>query len=87
MMVNMTTSSISSKKERKGQEYSAQPGPSLDQVHAASRHSTLIEEDSDEDEDYQLSYQEVCRYLLVLLTWFILAFMNFNIAACAGVPS
>lgn len=86
-MVNMTTSSISSKKERKGQEYSAQPGPSLDQVHAASRHSTLIEEDSDEDEDYQLSYQEVCRYLLVLLTWFILAFMNFNIAACAGVPS
>uniref|UniRef100_A0A6V7QYT2 Protein ENHANCED DISEASE RESISTANCE 2-like n=1 Tax=Ananas comosus var. bracteatus TaxID=296719 RepID=A0A6V7QYT2_ANACO len=58
VMVNMTTSSISSKKERKGQEYSAQPGPSLDQVHAASRHSTLIEEDSDEDEDYQLSYQE-----------------------------
>lgn len=86
-MVNMTTSSISSKKERKGQEYSAQPGPSLDQVHAASRHSTLIEEDSDEDEDYQLPYQEVRRYLLVLLTWFILAFMNFNIAACAGVPS
>ncbi|XP_072962181.1 protein ENHANCED DISEASE RESISTANCE 2-like isoform X2 [Typha angustifolia] len=54
VMVNMNTNSVSSKKEKKSQENSAHSGLSLDQMHAASRNSALMDEDSDEDEDYQL---------------------------------
>lgn len=65
VMVNMTESA-SSKKDQKSQEIDIQPGPSLDPVLAGSRHSILLDEDSDDDDDYQIpeGIQEVSRLLL-----------------------
>ncbi|KAJ6814072.1 protein ENHANCED DISEASE RESISTANCE 2-like [Iris pallida] len=56
VMVNMNSNPASSKKGRRGQETSIQPIPTLD--HAASRHSVLLDEDSDDDEDYQIPEPE-----------------------------
>ncbi|XP_038973542.1 protein ENHANCED DISEASE RESISTANCE 2-like isoform X2 [Phoenix dactylifera] len=53
VMVNMTKS-VSSKKDQKSQEIDVQPGPPLDPVLAGSRHSILLDEDSDDDDDYQI---------------------------------
>nr|XP_029119671.1 protein ENHANCED DISEASE RESISTANCE 2 isoform X2 [Elaeis guineensis] len=62
VMVNMTSNSASSRKERKTQENSIQPNPSVDQMHSASRHSVMLDEDSDEDEDYQIPEPEQEAY-------------------------
>lgn len=53
VMVNMTKSG-SPKKDQKSHEIDVQPGPSLDPVLAGSRHSMLLDEDSDDDDDYQI---------------------------------
>ncbi|XP_073105809.1 protein ENHANCED DISEASE RESISTANCE 2 isoform X4 [Elaeis guineensis] len=53
VMVNMTRSS-SSKKDQKSQEINVHPGPSLDPILAGSRQSILLDEDSDDDDDYQI---------------------------------
>lgn len=62
MMVNMTSESVSSKKDHRTQDNSMRAGPSLDQMHATSRHSTMLDEESEEDEDFQIPEpeQEVC---------------------------
>lgn len=52
VMVNMTSDTMSSKKNKKTTETSSQP-PSLYQMNNASRNSVLMDEYSDEDEDFQ----------------------------------
>lgn len=54
MIVNMALDSVSSKKKQKIQENSIQPNHSVDQFHSASRHSVMLDDDSDDDEDYQI---------------------------------
>nr|XP_010906231.1 protein ENHANCED DISEASE RESISTANCE 2 isoform X1 [Elaeis guineensis] len=66
MMVNMTLDSVSSKKKQKIQENSVQPSPLVDQMHSASRHSVMLDEDSDEDEDYQIPELEQEAYSVKL---------------------
>ncbi|RYQ81426.1 hypothetical protein Ahy_Scaffold1g107357 isoform B [Arachis hypogaea] len=55
VMVNMSSASVSSKKSQKPNE--AHPN-SLDQVNAAVRNSALMDEYSDEDEDFQIAESE-----------------------------
>ncbi|KAL0297480.1 UNVERIFIED_CONTAM: protein ENHANCED DISEASE RESISTANCE 2 [Sesamum radiatum] len=60
VMVNMTSISTSSKRSQKLQSSSAHHRtPSLDQIHAANRNAVLLDEYSDEDEDFQGADQEV----------------------------
>ncbi|XP_077234809.1 protein ENHANCED DISEASE RESISTANCE 2-like isoform X2 [Tasmannia lanceolata] len=59
VMVNMTSGSVSSKKDHKSQEPYVQPcPPSLDQINAASRNSAMLDEYSEEDEEYQIAETE-----------------------------
>ncbi|XP_039060423.1 protein ENHANCED DISEASE RESISTANCE 2-like [Hibiscus syriacus] len=51
VMVNMASSSISSKKTQKINELPVPPAPSLDQTNAANRNSVLMDEYSDDDEE------------------------------------
>jgi hypothetical protein len=62
VMVNMTQS-VSSKKGRKAQESTTQTGIQMD----PSRHSTVLEEESDEDDEFLIpeSEPEVGELLLV----------------------
>jgi len=71
VMVSMTTDSVSSKKGRKVREISIRPSPSLDQLHSASRNSVMLDEDSEEDDDYQIpeQEQEVCRLRMWSFTY------------------
>ncbi|KAL0371951.1 UNVERIFIED_CONTAM: protein ENHANCED DISEASE RESISTANCE 2 [Sesamum calycinum] len=65
VMVNMTSISTSSKRSQKLQSSSAHHRtPSLDQIHAANRNAVLLDEYSDEDEDFQGADQEVELYSL-----------------------
>ncbi|XP_020549109.1 protein ENHANCED DISEASE RESISTANCE 2 isoform X1 [Sesamum indicum] len=60
VMVNMTSISTSSKRSQKIQSTSAHHRtPSLDQIHAANRNAVLLDEYSDEEEDFQGADQEV----------------------------
>ncbi|KAK4792499.1 hypothetical protein SAY86_022934 [Trapa natans] len=54
VMVNMTSASIRSKRAQKHNESSVHPGPSLQQMTAGSRHSVMMDEDSDDDEENQI---------------------------------
>lgn len=64
-MVDLSTDPTSSKKGRKVQETSLRSIPSLDQMNSTSRHSVMLDEDSEEDDDYQIPEpeQEVGRQL------------------------
>ncbi|KAL6008579.1 hypothetical protein ACLOJK_034093 [Asimina triloba] len=57
-MVNMTPGPLTSKKYLKSQESSVQPTSSLDQINAASRNSVLMDEYSDEEDEYQIPETE-----------------------------
>ncbi|KAF9625002.1 hypothetical protein IFM89_016998 [Coptis chinensis] len=57
VMVNMTSDAVSSKKNRKTAEVSFQP-PTLEQMNNASRNSVLMDEYSDEDEEFQIQDSE-----------------------------
>lgn len=61
-MVNMTSVSNSSKKSQKLQS-SVHQHAALDQMNAANRNAVLMDEYSDEDEDFQCADQEVLFYL------------------------
>ncbi|KAJ4951591.1 hypothetical protein NE237_028423 [Protea cynaroides] len=61
VMVNMTSDSVSLKKNRKTQEPAVQPAPSLDQMNAASRNS-VMDEYSDDDEEFQIADGEQEAY-------------------------
>ncbi|GAB4857943.1 Protein ENHANCED DISEASE RESISTANCE 2 [Ancistrocladus abbreviatus] len=57
VMVNMTSASVSSSKGQKLQESSILPG-SLDQANVPNRTSVVLDEYSDEDEDFQIPEAE-----------------------------
>ncbi|KAG0473280.1 hypothetical protein HPP92_015137 [Vanilla planifolia] len=59
VMMNISSASGSSKKGRKGQGSCSQPVPLLDQPHSASGHSVVLDEESDEDEDYQIRFRGI----------------------------
>lgn len=54
VMVNMTSASVSSRKSQKLQEASV----GFDQVSNANRNSMMIDEDSEEDEEFQIAEAE-----------------------------
>ncbi|XP_058084403.1 protein ENHANCED DISEASE RESISTANCE 2-like [Magnolia sinica] len=62
VMANMTSGPVSSKKYQKSQEPSIQPSPSLDQINAASRNSVLMDEYSEEEDEYQIPETEQEAY-------------------------
>ncbi|KAK9120384.1 hypothetical protein Syun_018001 [Stephania yunnanensis] len=57
VMVNMTSDSTSSRKNKRNSDFSVQP-PSIDQINNASRNSVLMDEYSDEDEEFQIAESE-----------------------------
>lgn len=71
VMVNMTPS-VSSKKGRKAQENTTQTSLPMD----PSRHSTVIEEESDEDDEFLIpeSEQEVDQLIIVFPVDFSIIF-------------
>uniref|UniRef100_A0A5B6Z4L1 START domain-containing protein n=1 Tax=Davidia involucrata TaxID=16924 RepID=A0A5B6Z4L1_DAVIN len=60
VMVNMASTSVSSKKSQKPQESSMHQILSLDQINAANKNAVMLDEYSDEDEDFQIAEQEAC---------------------------
>ncbi|XP_043808450.1 protein ENHANCED DISEASE RESISTANCE 2 isoform X3 [Manihot esculenta] len=63
VMVNMASSSVSSKKNQKQQEFSVHPVSSLDQINTTSRNSTAImDEYSDEEDEFQIAEEEQETY-------------------------
>lgn len=65
VMVNMTSASMSSRKNQKFQDSSNLPS-SPDRNNVPNRNSVMMDEDSDEDEDFQIpeAGQEVSTRLL-----------------------
>lgn len=63
LMVNMTTPVVTTKKNKRTQDNSVQNNSTLYPVHSASRHSEMLDEESDEDEDFHIPEleQEVGR--------------------------
>jgi len=71
VMVNMSSTSVSSKKNQKPNDFSVNPS-SLDQMNAASRNSALIDEYSDDEEDFQIAESEqevVATFSLICILW------------------
>ncbi|KAK9274646.1 hypothetical protein L1049_021897 [Liquidambar formosana] len=62
VMVNMAPVSVSSKKSQKLQESSVHPNSSLDQMSVANRNSMMLDEYSDEDEEFQIAEAEQEAY-------------------------
>ncbi|KAL2527679.1 Protein ENHANCED DISEASE RESISTANCE 2 [Abeliophyllum distichum] len=58
VMVNMTSVSSTSKRSHKLHSSSVHRSPSLDQIQAANKNAVLMDEYSDEDEDFQCADQE-----------------------------
>lgn len=70
-MVNMSSTSVSSKKNQRPNDFSVNPS-SIDQMNSASRNSALIDEYSDDEEDFQIaeSEQEVLStFCLIYMFW------------------
>ncbi|KAH1234547.1 Protein ENHANCED DISEASE RESISTANCE 2 [Glycine max] len=65
VMVNMSSTAVSSKKNQKPNDFSVNP-TSLDQMNAASRSSALIDEYSDDEEDFQIAEPEQEAYQIGL---------------------
>ncbi|CAK9179388.1 unnamed protein product [Ilex paraguariensis] len=59
VMLNMTSAAVSSKKVQKLRESAIHHSPSHDQIYSATKNA-MIDEYSDEDEDYQIADEEVC---------------------------
>ena len=84
VMVNMTPSA-SSKKGRKAQENTTQTSLPMD----PSRHSTVLEEESDEDDEFLIpeSEQEVDELLIVFFQWtFYVIFKTRLCFPCSHLP-
>ncbi|XP_021903100.1 protein ENHANCED DISEASE RESISTANCE 2-like isoform X2 [Carica papaya] len=62
VMVNMSSASVSSNKGHKLQDSSCLSAPSLDQNNAASRNSVMMDEFSDDDEEFQIAESEQEAY-------------------------
>lgn len=79
VMVNMASASVTSKKNQKPQESSDQSNPT-------ARNSMMMDEDSDEDEEFQVpdSEQEVCSTYMLL--WFVhIPSLNMDFAHFSGI--
>ena len=57
-MVNMTSASVSSKKGGKLHESSLNPSAPTDQINGANRNSVMMDEYSDDDEEFQIAEAE-----------------------------
>ncbi|KAJ9680276.1 hypothetical protein PVL29_019555 [Vitis rotundifolia] len=62
VMINMTSASVSSQKNQENQEPAGKDFPSLDELHSASRNSMMLDEFSDEDEEFQVAEAEQEAY-------------------------
>eukprot|EP00261_Vitis_vinifera_P027489 XP_010661303.1 PREDICTED: protein ENHANCED DISEASE RESISTANCE 2 isoform X2 [Vitis vinifera] len=62
VMINMTSASVSSQKNQENQEPAGKGFPSLDELHSASRNSMMLDEFSDEDEEFQVAEVEQEAY-------------------------
>ncbi|XP_028759477.1 protein ENHANCED DISEASE RESISTANCE 2 isoform X1 [Neltuma alba] len=62
VMVNMSSASNNLKKGQKSHDSSAHPASSLDLMNAANRNSVIMDEYSDEDEDFQIAESEQEAY-------------------------
>lgn len=62
LMVNMTTPVVTTKKNKRTQDNSVQNNSTLYPVHSASRHSEMLDEESDEDEDFHIPELEQEMY-------------------------
>jgi len=51
MMFTMASDCVSPKKDEKAQDLDIHPTLSLEQIHSASKHSVILDEESDEDDD------------------------------------
>lgn len=58
VMVNMTSASVSSKKGGKLHESSLNPSAPTDQINGANRNSVMMDEYSDDDEEFQIAEAE-----------------------------
>lgn len=70
-MANMASNNVANK-EIKTPGAFPHPVQSLDQMHSASRHSVMMDEDSDEEDDYhipELEPEEVNNILLSPYNW------------------
>lgn len=72
VMVKMSTNSVSLKINKKVKNVSVSQNPSLDHMHGASMHSTMMDEYSEEDEEFQSPdyEQEVSGFLFKLVSNF-----------------
>ena len=61
-MISMTSSSVSSQKNQENKEDVAEDFKILDELHSANRNSLMLDEFSDEDEEFQVAEveHEVC---------------------------
>ncbi|GMP95303.1 hypothetical protein CsSME_00044399 [Camellia sinensis var. sinensis] len=59
VMLNMTSASVSSKKSQKLQASSVHRSPSQDQINAAHKNAVMMDEYSDDDDEFQITDQEV----------------------------
>lgn len=78
VMVNMASASVTSKKRLQ---------ESSDQSNAAGRNSMMMDEDSDEDEEFQVpeTEQEVC-YIHLVICFVHMPSLNMDFAHCSGIP-
>ncbi|XP_052170089.1 protein ENHANCED DISEASE RESISTANCE 2-like [Diospyros lotus] len=60
VMVNMSSASVSSEKCQKLRVNSVCRSPSLDQISAANKNAVMMDEDSDEDDEFQIPEEEAC---------------------------
>ncbi|XP_057478017.1 protein ENHANCED DISEASE RESISTANCE 2-like isoform X2 [Actinidia eriantha] len=60
LMVNMTSASVASMKTQKLQASSIHRSPSLDQINAANQNAMMMDEYSDDENEFQMPDQEEC---------------------------
>lgn len=75
VIVNMKSASLSSKKSQKLQESSIFPSSS-DQLSGSNRNGVTLDDESEEDEDFQIAEteEEVCRYFCFITSFFFTSF-------------
>ena len=85
-MINMTSASVSSQKNQENQEPAGKGFPSLDELHSASRNSMMLDEFSDEDEEFQVAEAEEEVYIplssvkfYLLIEYYIFSWIGFSL--------
>ncbi|ONK58899.1 uncharacterized protein A4U43_C08F870 [Asparagus officinalis] len=57
IMFNVTSDSVFAKKDQVAEELDVQPTPPLSQIHSGSKHSVMLDEDTDDDEDQMPAHE------------------------------